>query len=85
MKSWKLTWGERSWTDEDVTAAHLIAVAELLGEDAWTSTTPWSGPKALGAWITVLLASATGDLDEAMSDVYGAQGAKFIGALSERT
>lgn len=85
MKPWKLTWGEQSWTDEDVTAAHLIAVADMLGADSWTSASPWTGPKSLGAWVAVLLASASGDLEAAMTEVYGASGTKFIGALTERT
>jgi hypothetical protein len=84
MKPWRITWGDRSWTDEDVTAAHLISVADLLGVDSWETASPWTGPKSLGAWVAVLLASATADLDAAISEVYGASGTKFIGALTER-
>lgn len=84
MKNWKITWGGHSWTDEDVTAAHLVAVADILGGDSWTSASPWTGPKALAAWVTVLLGIATGDLDEALAEVYSASGARLIGALSNR-
>lgn len=84
MQPWTITWGDRTWTDQDVTAAHLVAVADLLGADSWTSASPWTGPKALAAWIAVLVAASKGDLDEALAEVYAASGGTLLGALTER-
>ncbi len=85
MNKWKITWDEHQWTDDQVLGAHLVAVADLLGGDSWTSISPWSGVKALSAWIVVLLTSVNGgDADEALAEVYGATGAKILGSLATR-
>lgn len=81
---WVITWGERSWSDEDVTAAHMVAVDDLLGGSSWTSASPWTGPKTLAAWVAVLLGTSTGDLEGAIAEVYAASGAQLVGALAER-
>ena len=85
MNKWTITWDEHKWTDDDVLGAHLVAVADVLGADSWTAISPWTGVKALSAWIVVLLASTNGgDMDEALKNVYGASGAKLVGALATR-
>ena len=82
MNHWRITWGDKSWTDNDVTGAHLVAVADLLEQDSWTSVTPWTGPKALAAWIVVLVASQGRDLDETLAEVYSAPASQLVGELS---
>ena len=85
LQNWKITWGDNSWTDLDVTGAHLVAVADLLGADDWKSTSPWNGPKALAAWCVALISPLhKGDLDKALAEVYGAPGMKLLSALSSR-
>lgn len=69
MKGWTITWGEHVFTDEDATTANLIAVSDLLGDD-WNNISPWNGPRVLAAWLAVLLATKSGDLDAALSVVY---------------
>lgn len=83
--SWQIKWDDNTWTDENVLGAHLVAVADLIGADSWTAVSPWTGIKALAAWCVVLLSTTDGyDLDSALTAVYGAPGAKVVGALSTR-
>lgn len=82
MNKWRITWGDNSWTDSDVLGAHLVAVADLLEQDSWTSISPWTGPKSLAAWIVVLVASQGRDLDETIAEVYSAPAADVIAALT---
>jgi hypothetical protein len=82
MTYWRITWGDHSWTDSDVSGAHLVAVADLLEQDSWTSISPWTGPKSLAAWIVVLVASQGRELDDALAEVYSAPAAKILAALS---
>jgi hypothetical protein len=82
MTHWRITWGHQSWTDRDVNGAHLVAVADLLEQDSWTSISPWTGPKSLAAWIVVLVASQGRELDDALAEVYSAPAADIIAALT---
>lgn len=64
MRPFVITWGDRSWTDEQCASAHVIAVADVLGTEGF-EVSPWDGPKQLAAWIAVLLAaSRVSELDE---------------------
>jgi hypothetical protein len=85
LRNWKITWGDNSWTDLDVTGAHLVAVADLLGADDWKSTSPWNGPKALAAWCVIFVSSLyEGDIDKALTVVYSASAEQLLSALSSR-
>lgn len=83
MKAWTITFGEHIWTDEDATTAHLVAVSELLG-DSWESVSPWNGPRSLAAWLAVLLATKSGDLDAAVSAVYAMPVAMLLATFGDR-
>lgn len=83
MKRWSIVWGDKTWTHRDARGAHLAMVAELSG-DAWDSVSPWSGPRALQAWIVAFVATGNGgDLPAALAAVYAAPLDQFIDALTE--
>lgn len=67
MKPWMLTYGEHTWTNEQATAAHLVAVADIAG-DRWEVASPWTGPRALAAWAAVMIASLKGGEGDAVRD-----------------
>jgi len=45
---------------DTVDVALAITVVEVYGVDTWDAASPTSGPKALGAWLTVALARKRG-------------------------
>lgn len=45
--SWVITWGERQWTEDDLTGAHAALVTLLSGADAWSGLDPLRGPMTL--------------------------------------
>lgn len=52
---WKLTWGDRSWTEDDLTVGHMVLICQGLGEDTWDFT-PTAGPMKLLAVLAALIA-----------------------------
>ena len=83
MKPWDITLNGETFTDDTATVAHAIAVAELVGDD-WQACSPWNGPKMLGAWLAVLLASRSGNLDKSLAAVYALPLSTFATVLTER-
>lgn len=86
MTPWTITFGDHTWTDEQVTTAHAVAVAELIG-DTWDAVSPWTGPKSLAAWIAVLEAARVGGKDAfetAVVAVYSLPIAALTECLHER-
>lgn len=84
MKPWTITFEDRTWTDEQASTAHAVAVAELIG-DSWDAVSPWTGPKSLAAWLTVLVASEPGwDLEKALRLVYALPISELGGCLTDR-
>lgn len=57
MRAWRLTWGDASWTAEDLTARHLVLVAEARGVDDWLFE-PFRGPVRLIAVLAACIAVA---------------------------
>ena len=85
MKTWTITFGDKTWTDDDATVAHLAVLTEVLGIDGWEATSPWNGPVILAGWITVLTASATGKpIDECATVVQMTKLNELMGSLAER-
>jgi len=56
VNEWVLSWGDNTWSVNDLTAAHLVLICEGLGEDTWDFD-PRSGPRrflaVLGSFIAV--------------------------------
>lgn len=82
MKPWVITYGGHTWTDDNVTVMHAVAVAELT-DNSWAAMSPWNGPRFLAAWLAVLLAGAVGNLDQATATVYAMSPAALAASLSE--
>lgn len=83
-QAWQITFGGHTWTDEDALVGNAVAVNAVLGIDGWDAVTPWSSPTALAAWVTVLVASATGeDLDACSVLVNQTKLNELLGALTE--
>jgi hypothetical protein len=70
---WRLTWGGRTWTEDDLTGAHIEALARALGND-WGQLSPVRGPLHL----LLFLAALTGDPDE----IKDAKGTAILEALT---
>lgn len=83
MSTWKITYKDQTWTDSDVTTAHIVSVAELIG-DSWQAMSPWSGPRSLAAWLAVLIAASRPvDLAVAIMEVYALTPAELAGVLAD--
>lgn len=63
--TWKLTWREHTFTEDDLTGADLYA-AQLVTGDGWRSCDPRQGPIHASNLAAVLVARTT---DSAFKDV----------------
>jgi len=94
VRSWTIKWGDTTWTDEQATAGHVIAVADILEAGVGFDVSPWDGPKQLAAWIAVLLSTQRVNADnvadveqllaDALSEVYVAKPDALLDALLPR-
>ena len=55
MADWLITWGEKSWTVEDLTVAHMTAIVLGRGVDDWEFD-PSKGPMRLLYVLAALVA-----------------------------
>lgn len=76
MKPWRITWRGKSWTDADVTGAHMAAIVGVTGDKTWAGLDPWRGPEALMGYLIAL----TGRADEVMA----AKAEEIVGALTAK-
>lgn len=53
--AWTITWGSKSWTEDDLTGAHAALITILSGKDAWELLDPFAGPVTLMQIIGVLV------------------------------
>lgn len=94
MKHWQITWGNKTWSNDQVIVAHAIAVSGLVdGAVTGVEVSPWDGPQQLFAWLAVLVASgrlADGDtgampdlVAAAMDEISRAPLPMFVAALTE--
>lgn len=81
-KPWRLTWGDYSFTADDLTGSHLTLVGLALGEDTWDFN-PEAGPRRLQAVLAACLAIASGRrLDDVVVELAAAPALALAGALS---
>lgn len=81
-KPWRLTWGDHSFTFEDMTGAHLTLIGAALGEDTW-DINPAAGPRRLQAVLGACVAFATGRrLDDVCAELAAAPASALSDALS---
>lgn len=55
---WQITWEGRTWTEDDLTTAHLLAIVAAQGIDTWEQCDPTAGPARLVGMIAALVAIA---------------------------
>ena len=83
--TWRITFEGHEWTDEDVNAAHLFTVAELLDKTGWDAISPWSGPRQLMTWLAVLTASAEGvEVPDALQRIFALNVSQLLDTLATR-
>lgn len=80
---WTITWGDKSWSEDDVTGQHLaLVVLTMGGDDDWDAVRPTSGPIRLMAWIAALVSVDSGrDLVEVQGEVSAAPMSKILAAI----
>lgn len=85
MSPWTITWGTRSWTDDDALGADMAVVQMLIG-GGWAELDPWAGPLQLMAWIAALEARTSGrDAEEVIAEVRDSPAEEVVGALAARS
>lgn len=56
MSDWKLTWGDREWTAEDMTGSHATLIAVGCGNDSYDNLDPRTGTTRLQAILAAFIA-----------------------------
>lgn len=81
-KPWRLTWGELSFSENDLTGAHLTLIGVALGEDTW-DISPADGPRRLQAVLASFVAIAGGlRIDDVVVALAAAPAVALVDALS---
>lgn len=80
-KRWRLSWGDKSWTEDDLTGAHLSMIVAGVGTDTW-DIDPGAGPCRLMANLAAFLAADRGGYGKALVKVLAAPASVLLGALS---
>jgi hypothetical protein len=83
--AWRLEWGDNVWHADDLTVADALSVRELLqldGPAAWRALSPVTDPRTCAAFLAVLIARTTGDLDAAVGEVFAAPATALVASLS---
>ena len=80
---WKLTWGDKSWSEDDLTVAHVMIVGELLGLDEWSRVEPANSPRTCVAVLATLLAAESGaSIEECQAALMAQPFSVLVGALT---
>lgn len=58
MAGWQITWGKHTWTEDDLTGAHLLLIVASQGSDSWEQCDPTAGPARLIGVLAALIALA---------------------------
>lgn len=83
-RPWTITWGERSWTDNEVLAGDMASIQLLLG-GGWENVDPWAGPLQLMGTIAALETRASGrELLEVMAEVRDSPATELLDAIQPR-
>ena len=81
-KPWRLTWGDHTFTADDLTGAHLSLIGVALGEDTW-DVSPAAGPRRLQAVLATCVAIASGRrLDDVCAELAASPALLLADALS---
>jgi hypothetical protein len=81
MKTWQITWGDRTWAEEDLLASHLVLMGIGNGTDDW-DVMPTSGPKRLLSTLAAFISlEDERDYLEVVNELLAVPAAKLILAL----
>lgn len=84
MRPWVIRFLDKEWRSDQVRAQTLVAVADEYGPaDQWQAISPWNGPVALAAWLTVLFTTECGDVAAARLMVHAMGAEEFVGCLRD--
>lgn len=66
---WMITWGDKSWTADDLTVLHLVAIVAARGVDDWDFN-PTKGPMRLLYVLAAFIVVDEGrPVDQVISDL----------------
>jgi hypothetical protein len=81
--SWRITWGDVSFTDDDLTVQDLCAVEQLHAAPGWHFFDVQRGPTYVAMIIVAYLARTTGrDVQELLAEVQAAKASTLMAALT---
>ena len=81
MMTWQITWGERTWAEDDLLGAHLVLMGIGNGSDDW-DVMPTSGPKRLLSTMAAFISLEDGrDYLEVVNELLAVPAAQLILAL----
>jgi hypothetical protein len=82
MKSWRLTWGDKSWTEADMTGRHLVLVSLGIGSDGW-DISPTAGPIRLLATLAAFVAVDSGrEIADVLAELNALPASALVEALT---
>lgn len=83
MADWQITWNGNTWTDDDLTGAHIALIMGLQGVDSWEFCNPLAGPlKLLGVLAAFVSLAEQRVVGEVMQELTQARAIELLDAIS---
>lgn len=80
---WQLTWSGKTWSEDDLTGAHLAVLVLIHGQDDWGVVSPTAGPVRLMAVLATFIAISDGrDVTEVNAELSRASASALLDALT---
>lgn len=80
---WKITWGDKSWTENDLLVGHVGAIMQLAGVDDWAFCNPLGGPvKLMGVLAALVGADTHVPADQVLMELAHVPAVELAAALS---
>lgn len=81
---WQITWNDRTYTEDDMTAAHVALIMQAQGVDDWSFVDPLGGPvKLMGVLAAFVSIGEQRELPDVMAEIGNTPAVNFIGAIAE--
>lgn len=81
--AWRITWGDVTFDESDLTVAHLNAICLAQGSDKWEHLNPLAGPgRALGVLAVVVAVAEGRRVDEVIAEVSKRPAVDLLNAFS---
>jgi hypothetical protein len=82
-RTWRLTWGADSWTEDDLYGAHAAIITILSGKDSWDLLDPMQGPSTTMFILAAFIATTERrDPLEIMGELGRSTAKQLLGAIS---